>query len=91
MHSKQLVELQNDFQQTKGQLADLIAEMRAENKAQANRMEKLEAKLTELGVDASTIKEMRNDMTDFRMELARIRKEQKIKPKPFEFGKRDKA
>jgi len=57
MHSKQLVELQNDFQQTKSQLADLIAEMRNENKAQANRMEKLEAKLTELGVDVSTIKE----------------------------------
>lgn len=57
MHAKQLVELQNDFQQTKSQLADLIAEIRNENKAQANRMEKLEAKLTELGVDVSTIKE----------------------------------
>ena len=67
-----LAELRNAFNTTKIQLAELITELKDRN-------DKLEAKLTELGVDVNTIKETTTNLTD---RISYIEKKTKIH-KPY--------
>ena len=64
--------LRNAFNTTKIQLAELITELKDRN-------DKLEAKLTELGVDVNTIKETTTNLTD---RISYIEKKTKIH-KPY--------
>ena len=66
-------------------LETLVIELERENKVLKDRIEVLQQHFES---HETTISEMRKDMIDFRVELARIRKEAKIKPKPFVFGQR---
>jgi predicted RNase H-like nuclease (RuvC/YqgF family) len=75
-------------QQQEKRIKDLttaLVNLEKENATLKTRIEVLQANFES---HETTIGEMKKDLTDFRVELARIRKEAKIKPKPIVFGKR---
>lgn len=67
------------------ELENALISLEQENKNLKTRIEVLQSKFES---HETTMTEMKADLIDFRVELARIRKEAKIKPKPFVFGQR---
>lgn len=84
----------NGFGQTSRKIEELQQQMTEQSKQDTERfrtltdtiskqnqiIEKLEA---QLAANTNSIGEMRSDLTDFRMQLAKIRKKEKMEPEPF--------